>query len=114
MKKTNKFLLIVISFILISSLLIGCSGSKATLTSVDEDFAFSYGIDNDAAVSSCNSDGGVNLGEPACPVSHEFLLQIIDTCSHELYDRDGTYDIMWHALERYNAMRLAMYANMAS
>jgi len=63
MKKTNKFLLIVVSFILISSLLIGCSGSKATLTSVDEDFAFSYGIDKNGFWDGIKALNNVDLCE---------------------------------------------------
>ena len=45
MKRMNRIVILLITTVLISALLFGCSGPKETLLSTDEDFAFSYGID---------------------------------------------------------------------
>lgn len=63
MNKKNKILLSLISFILIFSLMIGCSGSKETLTSVDEEFVFSYGIDKDGLWDGIKAIKNVDLCE---------------------------------------------------
>lgn len=47
MKKVYRILVLIVIAVLISALFFGCSEKNKTLTSVDEGFAFSYGIDKD-------------------------------------------------------------------
>lgn len=63
MKRMNRIVILLIITVLISSLLFGCSSSKETLTSVDEDFAFSYGIDKNGFWDSIKALKNVDLCE---------------------------------------------------
>lgn len=63
MKRVNKILVLVIIIAMTTMLLFGCSAKKATLTSVDEDFAFSYGIDKDGFWKNIKAMDNVELCE---------------------------------------------------
>jgi trigger factor len=63
MNKRNKFLVVSIAFLLVFALLAGCSGNKTVLTSLDENFKYSYGITDKGFWDGVKALKNVTLGQ---------------------------------------------------
>jgi trigger factor len=63
MKKKFKFVIISISLILTLALVAGCSGNKEVLSSLDKDFGYSYGIDENGHWDGIKALNFVTLGK---------------------------------------------------
>lgn len=61
MKLFKRILKTTTALLMITALLMGCSSSKTTLLSTDEDFAFSYGIDKDGFWKNIKAKDNVEL-----------------------------------------------------